>query len=261
MTLQASRCFLCLAAVGLAASATVSTTRSDPAALGPLALALAAPTETVVNAVAPARIEASAAPASPVPSPGLEDLELALDEADAGLRDRILAERLPVFTLLDPWRAARFAELLPDARLRELALLQVAMSWARSDPGGAVHWAESLADAQMRDAAITDISLALAETDPARAVALRERFAAGATPADNTLVNLVHQWAERDFEAALAWAQAQPPGTLHDQVLQRLVFVRAANGDLAAAAELARSSIMAPRIRAVALAAVAQQEG
>jgi hypothetical protein len=44
-------------------------------------------------------------------------------------------------------------------------------------------------------------------------------------------------------------------------VLQRLVFVRAANGDLAAAAELARSSIMAPRIRAVALAAVAQQEG
>lgn len=260
MTPQASRCFVSLAMVGLAASAAVSTTPGDPADFRPRVLSRSIPVEAVVIAATPARAEIFTAPAAPGHSPGLEDLELALDEADAGIRDRVLAERLPALTLVDPWRAARFAELLPDARLRELALLQVAMSWARSDPGAAVQWAESLADAQMRDAAITDISLALAETDPARAVALRERFAAGATPADNTLVNLVHQWAEQDFDAALAWANAQPPGPLHDQVLQRLVFVSAANGDLAAAAELARSSITAPRIRAVALAAVAQGE-
>jgi hypothetical protein len=260
MTLPATRCFACLATVGLT-SAAVSTIRSDPADFAPRAYAFSGSLEAEANVAAPALVETSAARASPVHSPGLEDLELALEEADAGIRDRVLAERLPSLTLIDPWRAARFAELLPDARLRELALLQVAMSWARSDPNAAVHWAESLADAQMRDAAITDISLALAETEPARAVALRERFAAGASPADNTLVNLVHQWAEQDFDAALAWANAQPPGSLHDQVLQRLVFVRAANGDLAAAAELARSSITAPRIRAVALAAVAQQEG
>src|SRR5687768_1271672 len=161
MTLPATRCFACLTAVGLAASAAVGTLRTDPADFGRQPLALDSPLEAVVHAVAPVRIETSNAPASPVPPPGLEDLELALERADAGIRDRILAERLPAQTLLDPWRAARFAELLPDARLRELALLQVAMSWARSDPGAAVHWAESLADAPMRDAAITDISLAM----------------------------------------------------------------------------------------------------
>jgi hypothetical protein len=254
MTLTAFRSFTCLAAAGLAASAAVNTPmRSEP-------MVFSSPIEGAVNFPESARAEAPAANATPLPAPGLQDLERALDEADAGMRDRILAERLPAVTQIDPWRAARFAELLPDARLRELALLQVAMSWARSNPDTAVHWAESLADAQARDAAITDISLAIAETDPARAVALRERFAAGALPADNTLVNLVHQWAEQDFDAALAWANAQPPGALHDQVLQRLVFVRVANGDLAAAAELAQSSIVAPRIRAVALTAVAQRE-
>lgn len=253
MTLKGLGSFTWLAAASLAGSAVVPTTSGVPP--------VSDSRPPVRITLAPAPAGSSAAPATPLREPRVEELELALDQADAGLRDRVLAEQLPALTLLDPKRAARFAELLPDARLRELALLWVAMSWARSDPAAAVLWAESLADAQVRDAAVTDIALALAETDPARAVALRERFAAGPLPADNTLVNLVHQWAEADFDAALAWANAQPPGTLHDQVMQRLVFARVAAGELTEAAELARSSIEAPRIRSVALAAVALQEG
>ncbi len=137
------------------------------------------------------------------------------------------------------------------------------MTWARADDAAAVHWAESLTDARMRDAAITDISLAVAERNPAHAVALRERFvdAMGLrfdTAADNTLVNLAHQWAVQDFSAALAWANAQPPGVQRDQVLERLVFVRAAEDDLRAAAELA-ATLGDAGARQSAVASVAQQ--
>jgi hypothetical protein len=254
--------FACLVAAGVAASVAAYTfIGASPAESPPRAPVLVTPAETVAGPdTAPPGIQGE--PLAPtVESPGFEALEQTLADTDPALRDRLLTERLPALTLRDPARAVRFAELLADTRLRELALLQVAMSWARCDANAAVQWAESLADPSMRDAAITDIALALAETNPARAVALRERFVDGASIPDNTLVNLAHQWAERDFEAVLAWANAQPPGAQRDQVLQRLVFVRAEAGEFDEAAELARSLIAAPRIRAEALAAVAQQEG
>jgi len=257
--------FVCFAAAGVAASVAAYT--FTPAAAAPnlvewspprASLPVMAPVTAAEPQIDPPGIQP--APRAPADEPtGFEALEQTLADCDPALRDRLLTERLPALTLRDPARAARFAELLADARLRELALLQVAMSWARGDADAAVHWAESLADPVMRDAAVTDIALALAETNPARAVALRQRFADTSMP-DNTLVNLAHQWAEQDFEAALAWANAQPAGALRDQVLQRLVFVQAAAGEFTAAAELARSLIAAPRIRAEALAAVAQQE-
>ena len=195
--------------------------------------------------------------------PGVEALEQTLAVGDLALRDRVLAEWLPALAARDPAAAAHFAESQGDARTRELCLLQVAMTWARADDAAAVHWAESLSDPRMRDAAITDISLAVAERNPAHAVALRERFvdAMGLrfdTVADNTLVNLAHQWAVQDFGAALAWANAQPPGVQRDQVLERLVFVRAAEDDLRAAAELA-ATLSDAGARQSAVASVAQQ--
>ena len=263
MTSREHRRFVCLVAAGVAASV-VAMHANMLSGIRPARLVPQVPAVQEAREPATARAPAVAAVAEPLLpdlASAFDALEQALISAEPGMRDRVLADRLPALTLRDPARAARFAELLTDARLRELAFLQVAMSWARSDPAAAVNWAESLSDAQARDAGITDISLALAETSPARAVALRERFVdPGASLPDNTLVNLAHQWAEQDFDAALAWANAQPPGPQRDQVLQRLVFVRAAAGEFTAAAELARSAIAAPGIRAEALAAVAQQE-
>ena len=249
----------CIAAAGVAASAAAWHATRPVDILPALAIVARAAPHPAARPPLPPLARRAESTVAGTPN-SFDTLEQSLDTTDPALRDRVLAERLPGLTQRDPERAARFAELLTDERLRELALLQVAMTWARSDVTAAVHWAESLAD-PMRDAAITDISLALAETSPARAVALRERFASNDSPVpDNTLVNLAHQWAEQDFDAALAWANAQPPGAQRDQVLERLVFVRAADGEFAEAAELARSLIAAPGIRAEALAAVAQQE-
>jgi hypothetical protein len=250
----------CLVAAGAAALVATmyanAPARPRPADLLPHATVLPGSTQAITR---PATAGVVVVQALPDSSRGFEALDEALAAADPALRDRVLAERLPLLTLRDPARAARLAELQSDARLRELALLQVAMSWARSDEAAAVHWAESLPDAQERDATITDISLALAESSPARAVALRERFVdAGATVPDNTLVNLAHQWAEQDFDAALAWASAQAPGAQRDQVLERLVFAQAAAGAHEVAARLADTSFSGEH-RAEAMAVVAQQ--
>jgi hypothetical protein len=191
-------------------------------------------------------------------APRIEDLERELSAVDRGARDLVLQKYLPEWVSRNPEAAARFAELQTDPGLRELAIRQVALLWGALDAERAVNWARALPDAAERDATLIDVANGLSSVDPARGVDLREQFTAAAQP-DSALSNLVQQWAGYDFDAALAWTNARPPGAQRDDLLQRLIYVRAAAGDPAAAARLVTESSLAGDARTAAIASVAQE--
>jgi hypothetical protein len=188
----------------------------------------------------------------------IEDLERELAASDQGKRDLVLQKLLPDLVAQNPESAARFAELQTDLALRELAIRQVALLWGALDAERAVNWARSLPDAAERDATLIDIANGLSSVDPARGVELRESFTLSTQP-DSALSNLVQQWAGYDFDAALAWTNARAPGAQRDDLLQRLIYVRAAAGDPASAAQLVTESSLAGDARTAAISSVAQE--
>jgi hypothetical protein len=181
----------------------------------------------------------------------IEDLERELSTAQP-------SELLPDLVAQDPEAAARFAEMHTEPGIRQLALRQVALLWGAVDAERALNWARSLPDAAERDATFIDIANGLSSVDPARGVELREQFVAATKP-DSALNNLVQQWASHDFEDALAWTNARAPGAQRDDLLQRLIYVRAAAGEPAAAALLVTESSLSGEARAAAIASVAQE--
>ena len=216
-----------------------------------------APNAAPVDAPHPAAGLASIKMPAAAP-PSIAELNRQLADTDPGARDLLLQESLPALFAQDPQAAARFAELQSDPALRELAIRQVALLWGASDPVRAVNWARSLTEERERDATITDIANGLSSVDPAGSVQLREQFA-GQAKADSALSNLVQQWAGVDFDAALAWTEARAPGAQRDDLLQRLVYVRAASGDLTAAARLVNDAALAGDAKTAAVATVAQE--
>jgi hypothetical protein len=158
----------------------------------------------------------------------------------------------------DPEAAARFAEMQTEPELRMLAIRTLALQWGALDAERAVNWARSLPDAAERDATLIDIANGLSSVDPARGVLLREQFVSATEP-DSALSNLVQQWASHDFDAALAWTNARAPGAQRNDLLQRLIYVRAAAGDPAAAARLVTESALTGEAKNAAVASVNQE--
>lgn len=191
--------------------------------------------------VAPPQKKSAAAPAvtRPHASAGLTsepaltiaELDQRLTDSEPGARDALLRATLPAMVAINPEETARFAELQTDPQLRELLVRQVAQLWSKTDIERAMTWLRSLPDSPERVATLIDVSLSVAQTDPARAIALREPDVGNIEP-DGVLEALVQQWAEKDFDAALSWTNARPQNAQRDQLLQRLVYVRAANGTL-----------------------------
>jgi hypothetical protein len=210
------------------------------------------------TASVPAKDVPAASPANTrAPAATIEALEQALAVSDPARRDLVLARMLPAMIANDPQAVARFAERQTDPALRELLLRQLAQLWPAGNADAAVAWSQSLPDAGEREAAITDIALGLAPTNPSRAVALRERYGSGEVP-DTTLEVLAQLWAAQDFDAALAWTNAQPSGMQRDRLLQRLAFERAQAGSPAQAAQIA-NEMLEGKLKSDAIATIAQQ--
>jgi hypothetical protein len=164
-----------------------------------------------------------------IPALTIVELQRRLDAGDRTFHPLVLQEALPAMVAQRPEEIARFAELESDPRLREELIRRVAQLWTRKDVNRAVAWVTSLPKSPERDASLIDMSLAIAETDPKQALDLREPAVGNVEP-DGVLEAIVQRWAERDFDAALAWTNARPASAQHDKLLQRLVFVRAAAG-------------------------------
>jgi hypothetical protein len=160
---------------------------------------------------------------------------------------------------IDSHAAAQFAEHVSEASLREVSMRVVAQRWAHIDAAAATQWAGSLGDNAERDQAISNVALELAQSDPVQAVRLLERHFTADMPA-GVFEGVVQQWAEKNYEDALAWSETLPPGARRDLILQRLVFVQA-NRDPMDAARLADVTLADSDKRTDALASVASSWG
>ncbi|HET9861925.1 MAG TPA: hypothetical protein VFP37_00665 [Steroidobacteraceae bacterium] len=184
-------------------------------------------------------------------------LERALAAADPGKRDLVLQRSLAAWIREEPQAAARFAELQPDPFLREVAMRVVAQRWARMDREALVSWAVSLADPNERNQVIEDAALAIADADTLAALSLLESHDGAPWRADTVRAGVIASWANRDFGAAQAWVEAQPPGPSRDVIVERLVYLRARR-DPPAAMQLASQLITSELTRREAIASVIQ---
>jgi len=98
------------------------------------------------------------------------------------------------------------------------------------------------------------VALTMGSTDPRAALALLERQGTERNP-DTTRVGVIASWASRDFAAAQSWTEAQPPSPLRDDIVLRLVFLRA-QVDPRAAAQLASQLLSDETARDAAYASI-----
>ena len=153
------------------------------------------------------------------------------------LSDRVdfaLTKLLPALVRENTFAAARLVESITEPNLRAEAMYVLARLWGGKNAESALAWAGGLKVEYEREAALADAGTELARENPGRALHLASR----SLRADETspaLENLAHQWAEKDFAAALAWTLGNSAGAQRDQLLARLAFVQASDNAPAAA--------------------------
>jgi hypothetical protein len=210
---------------------------------------------TLTPRAPPATVSPRVAPRAP--SMTADELERALAQAPRGTADLVIDRDLTVWTTDDPAAAAAFALGQTDPFLREVALRTVAQRWAQTDATAAARWAESLADADERDRALAHVALSIADRNPRAALDLLARRT-GDPQSDAASVGVITSWARRDFDAAQAWVEAQPPGPTRDEIVERLVVLRSYD-DPHAAMSFAERLIADEEPRRDAWAAVSQR--
>ena len=95
--------------------------------------------------------------------------------------------------------------------------------WARQNPEEALVWLRTAVAGEARDTVVEMVCARVAESHPAEAVSLAERYSGGCS---NLLENLVHQWADQNEPAAMAYALSKPPGEERDRLLSRVALTR-----------------------------------
>jgi hypothetical protein len=125
----------------------------------------------------------------------------------------------------DPEAARRFVETVADPAQRAKLILVLADGLARTDHDGALAWAAGMQDENEREIAISAVLYRISLTDPSEAVRSSQRLQM--PPDDSVLENLAQRWAERDFPAAMQWADSLAPGEQRNRIHARAAFVQA----------------------------------
>jgi hypothetical protein len=130
--------------------------------------------------------------------------------------------------------AARWAEALESEARRQDAIHRVAATWAAANLEEALAWADQLADPSLKTTALGAICSALIKSEPALAMDLARKHGLFEKELEHAQ-NLVREWSSSDFSAALRWASSQPGHEQRDQILSRLILVRASSEPVEAA--------------------------
>jgi hypothetical protein len=155
----------------------------------------------------------------------VRDMEAALVSVDDRKREHALDESLRHLMVLDPSAAARIFERAPHGSVRDELRDRIARLWAAADPNGALEWVTGLEDDDDRRLATTEIRSHIAASHPGTAIEISDLMDVGRD--DGSLAHIAQMWAEENGSAAMAWAEAQPPGPLRDELLGRIALVTA----------------------------------
>lgn len=135
----------------------------------------------------------------------------------------------PAKATLAAWELelGRFA----NDRAEDLALEHLAMAWAKTDASAAARWANALPpdDESRRDHLIKGVAATLAVTAPDEAARLvAQRITPDTNVQVDAAIEVLRQWAARDYSAAVAWAARFPEGFIRERGLDALAEVEPA---------------------------------
>ena len=112
-----------------------------------------------------------------------------------------------------------------SALQRRLAARRDAMNrwreWATRDLQGALTAVAALPAGPERDEAVEAICFAQIQINPALAMEMAQTL----QQPDNTVQDLLQQWAASDAAAAFVWASQQPAGLQHDKLIDRVAYM------------------------------------
>jgi len=161
------------------------------------------------------------APAPPSASDYTNNLQQILQIDNPAQRDLQLAQLLQRWVATDPSGALRDAPGIAPVEMHDQITRQVIAEWVLQDPENAARHALNLSDPPAKSRVTEQVFTKIAETKPDQAVKLLQNH-----PVQPALIeNLIHQWALVDLNSAYQWAEAQSPGQLKDELLQRVAFV------------------------------------
>ena len=103
----------------------------------------------------------------------------------------------------------------------------LAQVWAGQDGQAASAWAMAKPPGEQRDHLFGRIAFVQSQTNPEEAARLVvEQMSPGAAQTE-AVISVMHQWALRDANAAMAWAKAFPPGDLRERAINEVKNVSA----------------------------------
>jgi hypothetical protein len=95
--------------------------------------------------------------------------------------------------------------------------------WADRDEPAARAYAMNQPPGAERDRLLSRVAFTRAKENPADAARLVAEWISPGAVQDEAAISVLHQWALRDADAALAWAQLFPDETLRDRALSEVV--------------------------------------
>lgn len=109
-----------------------------------------------------------------------------------------------------------------DTNVMQNLLDNLAQLWAERDESAAYAWATSKPPGEDRDRLLQRIAFTQANSDPAEAARLVAEQISPGEIQNEAAISVLHQWAQHDAAAAMAWAQSFAVGDLHDRAIKEV---------------------------------------
>ena len=143
-----------------------------------------------------------------------------------------------VCALMAETNAAQAVALAEQAGTNCANLLEnMALQWAEQDQAAASAWALNQAKDEQRDRLLSRIAFVESKNNPAGAARLVVEEMLPGDSQNEAVISIMHQWALRDPNAAMAWAQAFPGGSLRERAIQEVQNITMADELRARAAQ------------------------
>jgi hypothetical protein len=120
----------------------------------------------------------------------------------------------------DPAQAVTLAERYAGGNVPLLENL--VQQWSEQNQNAAIAFALARPAGETRNRLLARVSLTQARTDPVAAGQLVIKHIQPGETQDEAIISVLHQWALRDVDAALAWVREFPPGGLRDRALNEI---------------------------------------
>lgn len=114
-------------------------------------------------------------------------------------------------------------ELALTYRLEEApgaVIENLTQQWAAADLPAAREWIDAQPPSDFRSGLVARVGFLWARSNPEAAAQYVVSKTSPGPIQEEAAISVLHQWAQQDGTAALAWAQAFPPGALRDRALR-----------------------------------------